>query len=87
LLQYFGTEIAEMDQRDQELLDKQLRGFNPPPRNDWIIMLVVLAAFFAGMTLGGFLTAYKSEPIQIASNDATPSIFIPNNAPPTRRQQ
>ena len=72
-----------MDQRDQELLDKQLRGFNPPPRNDWIIMLVVLAVFFAGVTLGGFLTAYKSEPMQLASNDATPSIFIPNGAPPT----
>ena len=82
-MQYFGAEIADMDQRDQELLDKQLRGFNPPPRNDWIIMLVVLAVFFAGVTLGGFLTAYKSEPMQLASNAATPSIFIPNGAPPT----
>jgi hypothetical protein len=85
-MQYFGAEVAEMDQRDQELLDKQLRGFNPPPRNDWIIMLVVLAVFFAGVTLGGFLTAYKSKPMQIASNDATPSIFIPNGAPPTTTQ-
>jgi uncharacterized membrane protein YoaK (UPF0700 family) len=72
-----------MDQRNQQLLDKQLRGFNSPPRNDWIIMLVALAVFFAGMTLGGFLTAHESEPMQIASNDATPSIFIPNGAPPT----
>ena len=72
-----------MDQRDQELLDKQLRGFNPPPRNDWIFMLVVLAVFFAGITLGGFLTAYKNAPMQIASNDATPLIFIPNGAPLT----
>jgi hypothetical protein len=75
-----------MDQRGQELLDKQLRGFNPPPRNDRIIMLVVLAVFFAGMTLGGFLTAYKSEPMQIASNDATPMISLSNSAPLSTRQ-
>ena len=30
----------------------------------------ILAVFFAGMALGGFLFAYKSEPMQIASNDA-----------------
>jgi hypothetical protein len=36
--------------------------------------LAILAVFFAGMVLGGFLFAYKSEPMQIASNDATPAI-------------
>jgi hypothetical protein len=57
-----------MDQHDQELLDKQLRGLNPSPPNDGIMVLAILAVFFAGMTLGGFLSAYQSEPMQIASN-------------------
>jgi hypothetical protein len=75
----------KMDQRDQELLDKQLRRLNPSPRNDGVIVLAILAVFFAGITLGGFLSAYKSEPMQIASNDATPAISIPNVPPPITR--
>ena len=72
-----------MDQRDQELLDKQLRHLNPYPRSDGVMMLAILAVFFAGMAFGGFLFPYKSEPMQIASNDATPAIPFPNGAPLT----
>jgi hypothetical protein len=58
---------------DQELLDKQLR---IAPRHDGIIMLAILAIFFTGMALGGFLSAYSSKPspMQIASNDITSAI-------------
>jgi len=35
-----------MDQRDQELLDKQLRQLNPSPRSDSVMMLAILAVFF-----------------------------------------
>jgi hypothetical protein len=70
-----------MDQRDQELLDKQLRGLNLSPRNDGVMVLAVFAVFFAGMALGGLVSAHKSEPMQIASNDATPAVSIPNGAP------
>jgi hypothetical protein len=38
-----------MDQRDQELLGKQLRQLNPSPRSDSVMMLAILAVFFAGM--------------------------------------
>jgi hypothetical protein len=62
-----------MNQYDQELLDKQVRGLNPSPRNDGVIILAILAVFFFGMTLGGFLSAYKGEPMRIAWNDATPA--------------
>jgi len=72
-----------MNQRDQELLDKQLRHLNPYPRSDSVMMLAILTVFFAGMALGGFLFAYKSEPLQIASNDATTATSVPNGAPPT----
>ena len=74
--------FKKMEQRDQELLDKQLRRLNPP-RSDGVMILAILAVFFAGMALGGFLFAYKSEPMQIASTDATPAIPFPNGAPLT----
>lgn len=77
-----------MDQGDRELLDKQLRGLYRPSRNDGVLVLAVLAMFFVGMTLGGFLAAYKSEPthIAIASNDATPAIQLSNISPLTTRR-
>jgi Anti-sigma factor NepR len=72
-----------MDQRDQELLDKQLRHLNPYPRSDSVMMLAILAVFFAGMALGSFLFAYEGQPLQIASNDAMTATSVPNGTPPT----
>jgi hypothetical protein len=59
---------SKMDRRDQELLDKQMRRLTPP-RNDGVIAVLLAAMFLVGMTLGGVLSAHKSEPIQIASMD------------------
>jgi hypothetical protein len=75
-----------MDQRDKELLDKQLQSLQFSPRSDGIMVFAFLAAFFTGMALGGFLFAYNGEPVQIASNDATPQILLPNGAPPTTQR-
>jgi sugar (pentulose or hexulose) kinase len=72
-----------MDQRDQELLDKQLRHLNPYPRSDSVMMLAILAVFFAGMALGSFLFASEGQPLQIASNDAMTATSVPNGTPPT----
>jgi hypothetical protein len=47
------------------------------------MIVAILAIFFAGITLGSFLSAYRSEPMQIAWNDA---ISLPNGVPPTTRQ-
>jgi len=50
-------------------------------------VFTVLAFFFASVALGGFMvlgglvSAHKSEPMQIASNDATPAVSIPNGTP------
>jgi hypothetical protein len=74
-----------MDQRDQELLDKQTRGLIPPPRHDGVVALAIAAVFFAGMTFGGYLFANKNEPLQIASNGATPAIFLHDGATLTRQ--
>jgi hypothetical protein len=74
-----------MDQRDRELLDKQLRRLNPSPLSDRAMVFAFLVAFFSGVTLGGFLFEYPIEPMQIASNDATPAISLPNGASPVTR--
>ena len=50
-----------MDQRDWELLDKQLQGPNPSRRNNGGMFLTVVAIFFAGMTLGSILFAHESN--------------------------
>jgi hypothetical protein len=70
-----------MDRRDQELLDKQLHAIYVAPRSDGVLILAVLAVFFAGITIGGFLYAYTSEPTQLAANEATPAISMPHSAP------
>ena len=56
-----------MDQRDWELLDRQLCGSDPCRRNDGVTVFTVVAVFFAGMTL----FAHESKPMRVASNLAT----------------
>ncbi len=41
-----------MDQRDEELLAKQMRSIEPP-RNDGLVGLMVAAVFLFGFVLGG----------------------------------
>ena len=77
-----GRGDPEMEQRDWELLDKQVRGLRPP-RNDDVTVLTVVAMFFAGMILGGLLVPHESELMRIASNDARIAISLPNSAAPT----
>ena len=81
---YFcGKQISKMDQRDQELLDKQLRRLHPSPLSDGVMVFAFLVAFLTSMALGGFLFGYESEPTQIASNDVMPAISLPHGVPPT----
>jgi hypothetical protein len=49
----------EMDRRDQELLDKQLRRFNPSPLSDRAMVFAFLVAFFAAVVLSGVIFEYK----------------------------
>ena len=64
--QKLGT--SNMDRRDQELLDKQMRRLTPP-RNEGVVAVLLAAMFLVGMTLGSVLSEPKPEPIQIASMD------------------
>jgi hypothetical protein len=64
-----------MDQRDQELLEQQLRSITPARRNDATIVIVTV--FLAGMALGTVLAGKPSAPIMVAANDAA---YSSNNA-------
>jgi hypothetical protein len=49
------------------------------------MILAILAIFFGGMALGGFLVGYESGPTQIAANSPVPAMAFPS-APLTMRQ-
>jgi hypothetical protein len=69
-----------MDRHDRELLHKQLRRLQPP-RNDGAIVLMDLALFLAGLTLGSFLFASKNQPARTAANDASFAASSPQGFP------
>ncbi len=71
-----------MDQRDQELLDRQLDKLTPP-HHDGVVILTVVAMFFIGMTLGRFLSARESPALQMAAND-TAAMMLPQGSPVPR---
>jgi hypothetical protein len=77
-------ETSAMDQRDQELLDKQMRAISPAPRRDGVIIATVLMIFLAGMTVGGLLVGSANEPTRVAINDTVP--VDPDGLPLTMRQ-
>jgi hypothetical protein len=43
---------VDMTRRDQELLDRQLRGLGIAPRYDGMTILAIVAVFVAGVWLG-----------------------------------
>jgi hypothetical protein len=57
-----------MDQRDWELLDKQLRGSNFSSRSDSFTIWMVVAVFFTGIAFGGIASTSENRPTQIASS-------------------
>jgi len=57
-----------MEERDWELLDKQLRGSNFSRRNDSLTIWMVVAVFFTGIAFGGIVCTPENRPIRIASN-------------------
>lgn len=68
----FSAGDFAMDQRDLELLDKQMRAINRAPRRDGVVIVTVLMVFLAGMSLGHLLAGPGTEPTRVAVNDVTP---------------
>ena len=75
-----------MTKRDRELLDKQMRRFAPAPRGNGVVILTIVAVFFAGIALGGNLFPRKNVPARTASRDVMAAIFTSNGASPIVRR-
>jgi hypothetical protein len=69
-----------MDQRDWELLDKQLRGSNFSRRSESLTIWMVVSVFFTGIALGGIVSTPENRPIQIASNHTAAMVCDYNGA-------
>ena len=50
-----------MTPRDQELLERQLRGLCIPPRRDGAMILVIVAMFVAGIFLGSLRSDTRDQ--------------------------
>jgi hypothetical protein len=71
-----------MNQRDQELLDKQLWGVSrSPPKHSGGLCLAFVTVFLVGLSIGG-LFAPKSH--QMTSHDVTVLAHL-QGSPPTMR--
>jgi hypothetical protein len=71
-----------MTRRDQELLDRQLRGLCIPQRRDGTMILAIVAIFLAGMVLGN-LRSEAGQPVHFntvemafsAANGLNPAVL------------
>jgi hypothetical protein len=71
-----------MDQRDRELLDKQMRRLQTAPSQAATMMAVIVGVFLVGVTCGGLLVS-SSEPIHVAAPNsaAAPLLGTPATTP------
>jgi hypothetical protein len=57
-----------MNRRDQELLSRQMRRFQPSPNPVALMTLILAGAFLVGMIAGSILFT-SQQPVQTASTD------------------
>lgn len=69
-----------MDRRDQEFLSKQLRHLPPSPRSDGSMILVIVAVFLGGMTVGALMVDYQAPPTQAGARTRT-AMAVPGPSP------
>ena len=75
-----------MNERDQELLDKQLWGVSPSaPQTGDALLFACVASFLGGLVIGSILFAHNGNQTQITSRDVPTALTFLNNSPPTLR--
>ena len=75
-----GWVEVHMNRRDQELLDRQMRRFQPLPNPVGLMMLIVAVAFFVGMIAGSIIFP-SQQPVQSASTDGRTALaFLLNGS-------
>ena len=57
-----------MNHRDRELLERQMRRFQPSPHPVGLMMLILAGAFLVGMIAGSMIFT-SQQPVQTASTD------------------
>ena len=57
-----------MNRRDRELLERQMRRFQPSPHPVGLMTLILAGAFLVGMIAGSILFT-SQQPVQTASTD------------------
>lgn len=65
-----------MNRRDRDLLNKQFSWLTPKPRSNGRLILAIVGVFFAGVALGGSLSAHEDKPASVASKVAVAGSFI-----------
>jgi hypothetical protein len=74
------SQEVDMTRRDQELLDRQLRGLHIQPRHDGTMILAIVAIFLAGIFLGNL----RSEAHETAHFNTIETAFsAPSGSSPT----
>jgi hypothetical protein len=75
-----------MNEREQELLDKQLWGVNPsPPARSGTMALAFVVSFLGGLLIGGILFPHKSNQTQVTTGDTPTALSLLNNSQATLR--
>lgn len=67
-----------MDQRDWELLDKQMRRLQLAPPTNAIIVLMLVGVFITGVTTGALLFTSGGPAVQTASDGKAALAFLLN---------
>ena len=74
-----------MNRRDQKLLDRQMRRFQPSPHPVGLMMLILAGAFVGGMIAGSIIFT-SQQPAQTASTDGRTALaFLLNGSRGERR--
>jgi hypothetical protein len=77
-----------MNRHDCELLDRQMSHLQPATRLDGILILAMVGVFIAGLTVGGLIFTFASNPsTSTASDDGRTALaFLLNGTAKTARQ-
>jgi hypothetical protein len=77
-----------MNRRDRELLDRQMKHIQSQPRRDGVLILGMVGVFIAGLTAGGSLFTFGSNPLTPTASDdgRTALAFFLNGIGNTTRQ-
>ena len=59
-----------MNRRDRELLNRQIGRLRPAPRHDGILVAAMIGVFLTGLTVGGLVFTFGSNPLAPTASDS-----------------